>query len=70
MPKATKVIAGPNGSKRTAKVRCKFKLGGRKQSKSALILSTTELVSLYASPQRKRDLPKIVAVLLMRGIVV
>ena len=55
-------------TRKTTNVRRKFKLGGRKQSISALALSTDELLKKFASPSRGRDKGKIQQVLNMRGI--
>ena len=65
MPKG-KVPIGQ--SRKMRSVQRKFKLGGRKQTVSALALSTDELLKKFESPSRARDKGKIQQVLNMRGI--
>ena len=67
MPKARK--QKERGSVRKAEpARFKFKLGGRKNSTSALALSTDELLKKYDAPSMKKDRNKIAQVLNMRGV--
>ena len=45
----------PKRASKSLPVKIKFKLGGRKSTKSALNLSNEELVEAYHNPTRKRD---------------
>jgi len=67
MPKTRK--AKPRGSAilKADPLRFKFKLGGRKNQTSALLMSTDELVSKYETA-RPRDKGKIMQVLHTRGV--
>jgi len=66
MPKGKQPLKA--GSRKMINARRKFKLGGRKNSVSALSLSTDELLQKYEKPSRNRDKGKIQQVLAMRGI--
>lgn len=66
MPKGKQPIKA--GSRQMINVRRKFKLGGRKNSVSALQLSVDELLAKYQKPSRNRDRAKVLQVLHMRGI--
>ena len=57
------------GTRKTTYFRAKFKIGGRKSSRSALRMTTEELLELLESNgTRGRDKNKIRQVLDMRGI--
>ena len=65
MPKAK--FRADRGSKPVART-YKYKLGNRKSSKSAHTVSTPELIQMYESGNHKKDKPKIVKVLHLRGV--
>ncbi len=46
----------------------KYKLGGRKGTKSAQSLSDTELLAMLAKPSRKRDKPMLQALVNLRKL--
>ena len=65
MPKAK--FRAERGSKPLPRT-YKYKLGNRKSSKSAHTVSTPELIKMYESSNHKKDKPKIVKVLHLRGV--
>ena len=67
MPKAKSQVE-VNGTRRTVARRIKFKLGGRKSLKSALSLSTEELLEIVADKSAGRKRHKAGQVLTQRGI--
>lgn len=58
----------PKRASKSLPIRVKFKLGGRKSNKSALMLSDEQLVEAYSNPTRKRDRAKILAAASRRGV--
>lgn len=46
----------------------KYKIGGRKSSTSAHVMSTAELLKLYFAPKLKKDTHKIATVLRLRNV--
>lgn len=58
----------PKRASKSLPIRVKYKLGGRKSNKSALMLTDEQLVESYHNPVRKRDRSKILAVANSRGI--
>ena len=67
MPKA-KTQVEVNGTRKTIARRIKFKLGGRKSLKSALSLSTAELLEIVADKSAGRKRHKAGQVLTQRGV--
>lgn len=58
----------PKKGAKSLVVQVKFKLGGRKGTKSALSLTNEELLAQAAKPIRKRDKSKLMAVVARRGL--
>lgn len=58
----------PKRASKSLPIKIKYKLGGRKSNKSALMLSDEQLVEAYNNPTRKRDRPKIMRVMNKRKV--
>lgn len=68
MPKTRKVKRVGGSVAKSDPLRFKFKLGGRKSSKSALHMTSDELLKKFFSPGKSKDKQKIQQVLHMRGV--
>ena len=68
MPKTRKSKRKGGSAAKSDPIRLKFKLGGRKSSTSALMLSDAELLKRFFSPGKGKDKNKIVQVLHARGV--
>ena len=68
MPKTRKQKRKGGSAAKSDPLRFKFKIGGRKSSKSALHMTSEELLNKFFSPSKSKDKQKIQQVLHMRGV--
>jgi len=67
MPKGKVMIPG---TRKSATLKRKFKIGGRKNTNGAHTMNNDELLKKFESPSRKRDRNTIQQVLQARGVLV
>lgn len=68
MPKTRRVKRVGGSVAKSDPLRFKFKIGGRKSSKSALNMTSEELLNKFFSPGKNKDKQKMQQVLHMRGV--